>query len=385
MGMAMISRRQFIGGAASAAVLPQLGCVSFADNARSWRKGDLQIHFIYTGVGEQMFYIFPDGTTMLLDCGDEVSLEGREPAPVPTAAQGRVADYIADYIERVNPAADPTRVDYMMTSHYHSDHTDGYTKLVDRIRFGKAFDRTWPDVNFPCRISDHQPHELKVMSEVYAKLIKRDGLVIEKWRVGERNQLKLLHGGAKDFSVFNLCANGFVADETSGRVTDLYKDYPDKQPGFKGNKEGKQWINENGMSIGFILSYGRFRYFSAGDFSDCPYGHNIENEMAPMVRPVTAAKMNHHGYQSMFRDLTAALRPKEWFNCVWNHRQNTKDTIGRITDRGLYPGDRRIHSCFFTPQRPCPDVADPGLYEGRTVVLTVHPGGEEYDIEYVRS
>ena len=205
----MISRRQFIGGAASAAVLPQLGCVSFADNARSWRKGDLQIHFIYTGVGEQMFYIFPDGTTMVLDCGDEVSLEGREPAPVPTAAQGRVADYIADYIERVNPAADPTRVDYMMTSHYHSDHTDGYTKLVDRIRFGKAFDRTWPDVNFPCRISDHQPHELKVMSEVYAKLIKRDGLVIEKWRVGERDQLKLLHGGAKDFSVFNLCANGW--------------------------------------------------------------------------------------------------------------------------------------------------------------------------------
>ena len=220
-----------------------------------WKRGQFQIHFIYTGVAESMFLIFPDGTTMLLDCGDELSTEGREPAPVPEAAKGRVADYIADYIERVNPAADPTRVDYMMTSHYHSDHTDGYPKLIDRIRFGKAFDRTWPDVNFPCRIADHQPHELEVMSEVYSKLVKRDGLVIEKWRVGARDQLKLLHGGAKDFSVFNLCANGFVADETTGMVTDLYKDYPDKQPGFKGNKFGKQWINENGMSIGFILGF----------------------------------------------------------------------------------------------------------------------------------
>ena len=35
-----------------------------------WAKGHFQIHFIYTGVAEAMFLIFPDGTTMLLDCGD---------------------------------------------------------------------------------------------------------------------------------------------------------------------------------------------------------------------------------------------------------------------------------------------------------------------------
>lgn len=379
----MISRRQFIGGAASAAVLPQFGCVSLSDRARAWTKGDLQIHFIYTGVGEQIFHIFPDGTTMLIDCGD-IDTSKREPAPIPEIVKGRAPDYVADYIERVNPAADPTRVDYLMTSHYHADHLTGYPKLIERIHFKKAFDRTWPDVNFPCKISDMHPDELKTMGEVYAKLAKRDGLVVEKWRVGERDQLRLLHGGAKDFSVFNLCANGFVANETTGVITDLYKDYPDKQPGFKGNQFGKQWINENGMSIGFILTYGKFRYFSAGDFSDCPYGHNIENDMASMVRPVTAAKFNHHAYMSMFPKLTAALRPKEWFACVWNQRQNTPDTIGWVTDRKIYPGDRRIHSCFFSPQRPCADVADPSLYEGRTVVLTVRPGGEQYDIEYVR-
>ena len=35
-----------------------------------WRPGELDIHFIQTGCGEQSFFIFPDGTTMLVDCGD---------------------------------------------------------------------------------------------------------------------------------------------------------------------------------------------------------------------------------------------------------------------------------------------------------------------------
>ncbi len=352
-------------------------------------KGELQIHYIHTGVGEQIFHVFPDGTTMLLDCG-EVDTSDRDPAPIPEAAKGRAGDYVADYILGANPAEDPSRVDYLMLSHYHADHTHGLPALIEKIHFAKAFDRTWPDTGFPCRIADYDNDgSLEVMNDVYSKLRSRDGTVVETWRVGERGQLKLLHGGAPGFSVFNLCANGFVADETTGEVSDLYADYPDKQPGFKGKQFGRQWINENGLSVGFILTYGAFRYFSAGDFSDravMPREEDrfqIEDALAPHVQPVTAAKISHHGYQSMFGALAAALRPKEWFNCVWNHRQNSEDTVARITDRNLYPGDRRVHSCFFPPGRPCADVADPGLYEGRTVVLTVSEGGEKYRVDYL--
>ena len=382
-----ISRRTFLGGVFAAAALALVKKNDAAEAGRRvWKRGDLQIHFIYTGVGEQMFYIFPDGTTMLLDCGNSDTSKHRMPAPIPPAVKGRAGEYVADYILRVNPAPDPSRVDYMMTSHYHADHTHGYQELIERIHFSKAFDRTWPDVNFPCRIEDYDQKDqsLPMMRGVYEKLAARDGLVVEKWRVGEREQLKLLHGGADGFSVFNLCANGFAADETTGKVVDLYHDYPDKQPGFKGNQYGKQWINENGMSIGFILTYGAFRFFCAGDFSDAPCGRSIEEALAGMVRPVTAAKMSHHGFnQSMPPALVAALRPREWFNAVWNHAQNSAEVIARVTDRGLYPGERRIHSCFFTPSRPCADVADPALYEGRTVVLTVAPGGKDYRIDYV--
>jgi len=51
-----------------------VGCMAsgFRPGAQfgGWRKGHFQIHFIYTGASESMFPIFPDGTTMLLDCGD---------------------------------------------------------------------------------------------------------------------------------------------------------------------------------------------------------------------------------------------------------------------------------------------------------------------------
>ena len=38
-----------------------------------WKPGEFQVHFIYTGVAESMFWILPDGTTMLLDCGDHAA------------------------------------------------------------------------------------------------------------------------------------------------------------------------------------------------------------------------------------------------------------------------------------------------------------------------
>jgi hypothetical protein len=84
-----IKRREFIGGLSAGVALggafgqtgttdvPSVGsgngqdarCPS-GERYPGWRPGELDIHFIQTGVGEQTFFIFPDGTTMLLDCGD---------------------------------------------------------------------------------------------------------------------------------------------------------------------------------------------------------------------------------------------------------------------------------------------------------------------------
>ena len=53
---------------------------------QGWKQGEFQVHFIYTGVAESMFFIMPDGTTMLLDCGDHNAI-GRGKLAVPVLPQ----------------------------------------------------------------------------------------------------------------------------------------------------------------------------------------------------------------------------------------------------------------------------------------------------------
>ena len=88
---------------------------------KGWKKGQFQIHLIYTGVSESMFLIFPDGTTMLLDCGDHNAVgRGKLAVPVLPNPDRHAGEWISRYVRRVNPQKD--YVDYMMLTHYHSDH-----------------------------------------------------------------------------------------------------------------------------------------------------------------------------------------------------------------------------------------------------------------------
>ena len=87
----------------------------------AWKPGEFQVHFIYTGVCESMFWIMPDGTTMLLDCGDfRAWARGKKAVWILPDGWRHPGEWIARYVERVNPAK--TSVDYLMLSHHHSDH-----------------------------------------------------------------------------------------------------------------------------------------------------------------------------------------------------------------------------------------------------------------------
>ena len=125
-----MNRRRFLGGTLAAGLFPVLGSEVAKDGSATaqiggvwdgWKPGEFQVHFIFTGVGESMFLIFPDATTMLLDCGDHPALTRLELALPVLPNPGRLAgDWGARYVMRVNPnGAD---VDYMMTTHWHTDH-----------------------------------------------------------------------------------------------------------------------------------------------------------------------------------------------------------------------------------------------------------------------
>lgn len=370
---------------------------------QGWKEGQFQIHFIYTGVAESMFLIFPDGTTMLLDCGDfDAAARGEKAVPILPSADRHAGEWIARYITRVNPAV--TDVDYMMLSHYHNDHAgsdrfyaemikrdgedyalSGFSQAAEILNFRKAIDRCWPDEPDSLKYADTDT--VRLMRRFYRYMQEHRGLEIEIFRLGAEDQIVQLHdpGGYPSFRVRNICANGCIA-YPDGQTKDLFAER---------KKAGKIVKNENAMSLGMVFSYGPFRFYTAGDFSarfKDPDGtpRFIEDDIADVCGSVNVAKVNHHGHNSMSRKLVSALRPQVWVSCVWDQLHNLPPCMELLSDRSIYPGERVICPTIMPAARRAKDgdavwmkdVAK-ASYEGGHVVVNVEKGGRRYSVSYL--
>ena len=368
-----------------------------------WNPGEFQVHFIYTGVGESMFWIMPDGTTMLLDCGDHPAINrGKLAIWVLPNGNRHAGEWVARYVTRVNPAK--TEVDYLMISHHHADHggmvgwgagerdwngkklsVSGVLQAADTLKFKTCFDRGWPDYSAPIPNELCDARSFKHLRDVYEYLVERDGMKMEKFDVGAVGQIALRHDAAAfpGFTITNITGNGKIR-RRDGSVRDLYA---------HAHKAKK--LNENGMSLGVVVQYGPFRFYTAGDFYDTPKlpdgtRMNAEVELAKELDAVDVAKINHHGHHSMSLPLVAALKARVWTACMWDQLHITADTLERLSSREAYPEPRLIAPGVFTPERRFEDAGKPFLadiapesFNAGHVVMTVAPGGARYNIAYV--
>lgn len=410
-----MNRRHFIaGGVSSCAMAPwtALFAKAFAAGAKHqaagrqlapWRKGHFQIHFIYTGVTESVFLIYPDGTSLLIDCGDIAAHKrGKYAVPILPGLERHAGEWIARYIRRVNPRRE--KVDYMLLTHYHSDHgggrgnhaglapngeyyLSGFGQAMEYLSFGKAIDRAWPtfDDPLPRRMEDDS-WMLAHMQGVYRELERR-GTVVERFRLEKGgDQLRPMHGGATGFGIRPLCANGRIL-MPDGTVRDLYA-------GFIARTKTRS-VNENAMSIGMKFTYGPFGFYTAGDFEDLQRQSDgsvweIEEAMAETVGRATVAKVNHHGNKSMCEKLVAALRSQVYVGCIWDWFHVDDATMTRLADRSLYDGERLLCPGILTKERRIRDAMRPWLkdvpeacFEGAHVVVDVPHGGKRFSVSLV--
>ena len=373
---------------------------------RGWRPGEFQIHFIHTGVAESVFIVFPDSTTMLLDCGDQASItRGKFAVPVLPGPERLAGDWVARYVRRVNP--NDTDVDWAVISHFHSDHTgipswqkfpgipdpdepprlegcvrSGIGLAAETLHFRHATDRGWPGYDDPLPLSAGEtPIVAGLVRAVWKALEKRDGLVVEPFRLGATDQFVAERAGAADFTVRNVCANGRIV-LPDGSVRDLYAE--------RIAREHPRNLNENAMSLGMVFQYGQFRFFTGGDFSDWFQGPDgkrvfIEDALAEAVGHCDVAKINHHGHHSTGRKLAEALSPRIWLACVWDQLHVTDDTAEYL----LVPDAPDEAQPMIVPtvlpvrdegERPwwrfVPDACRTGCH----AVVTVPPGGESYTL-----
>ena len=380
---------------------------------RGWKPGEFQVHFIHTGVCESMLAIFPDSTSMLLDCGDQAAItRGPHAVPIVPGPHRLAGEWIARYVMRVNPRG--RDVDWAVISHFHQDHAgtpywqkfpsvpapfpgapaeparispdcarSGIGLAAEFLRFRRATDRGFPGYDDPRPIDT--PEAILVSRHVrsaWKALRERDGLEVEPFRLGAADQFVPEHGAAPDFSVRNVCANGRLA-MPDGSIRDLYAD------GLARGAFHKP-LNENAMSLGMVFSYGPFRFASCGDFSDRftdPDGRAvfIEDSLGEAVGAVDVAKVTHHGHHALGRALARALAPRVWIACVWDNLHCTDDSMESIFDPALPDEKQPMLVQTVLPVRPDGErpwwrFVPPQCRTGCHAVLTVPPGGERYTV-----
>ena len=346
-----------------------------------WQEGYLDFHSISTGQGESTFIKMPDGTTMLVDAGDVGEQWTKIHLPDSSKTPG---EWIAHYIRHFNSgAADPSRVDYFLLTHFHSDHMgsirkpgSGYFDVLKTVSFDRVIDRGWPDYDFPsfeknkraCKVLD------QYISAVQGQVA--EGTVAEQFKIGSRKQICLKNDPKKyDFEVYNIAANG---RRHTGKGLNTVQMWPE---GFDVVK-----YDENVFSCAFTVRYGSFKYFLGGDISGATDSkkdvlpRDFETQIAPLVGPVTVMKANHHGQKDSGMPVFLwTLKPDVIVvQCAEDGHPKTV-TAKRYVDP-VYPGRRDL---YITGDISRSDLGEELWSKFKPyghVVVRVYDGGRNYQV-----
>ena len=369
----------------SIAVLLGLGCawaqptkVEVGKPLPAWSEGELDIHLINTGRGECIFHILPDGTTLIVDAGElptgKISVAQR-----PNDATRPYITY-ARYIKHFMPEGKKA-IDYCHLSHFHIDHLGspkcatektatglrkaGMLALYEEVPFNHVLDRAYPTYTE----DDVTPSIAGKLAADWGKFVtwgvKEKRFTAERFAPG-KEQIVLLSNPTKykDFSIFNVCANGFVWGKNllgEGAII-----------GGKSHRHG------NPASCGFHLRYGAFDYLSCGDVS-----WTSQNTMAFYFRDyigngkLDAFKSNHHLAYNSWEVMLRAFNfdPRVVLHHCFASNKPHLETLARI--------EPFTEANFFTNIHPDIYAANKELIDKTTgynghIVLRVAPGGGEF-------
>ena len=401
------------------------GCNKGADSFRTgsklpmWQEGWLDIHAINTGRGESFWFIFPDGTTMLLDASGSLPQEthpldppGCISRPSPDISAGRV---IIHYVNHFMPAAANGKIDYFMLSHYHGDHMGAWRanpekhgiavhpeggfellslgEIASEIPIGTIIDRGPYDDRAS---KDYFTKDGIPRYEDYLRMAawcnKTYGTVHERLKVGYDDQIVLKHHPEKypDFKVMNLAAGGYVWTGTGHQVDSTLLPSAAECLAFGSLKEhkileGNPLLAENNFSCVIRLSYGMFDYFTGGDIqhkgrAENPI-HDIETPISKVVDKTEVVKLGHHGTSSTCGEsLMEALCPDVALAANWRDVQPNPISLKRIL--AVNPDVKLImtNSTDHNLKMLRDEEIDPDSFLSREghVVFRVEPSGEQY-------
>jgi len=216
----------------------------------------LEIHHINVGQGDATLIISPTGVTMLIDAGNW--------------SDG--TNIICPYLDSLGI----TKLNYVVCSHYHTDHLGGLDEVISHL-----------GVSNIDTVYDRGSGSPLPRTQGFFEYITAAEATGRRYAI-TLGQILNLGGGV---TMKCVATNGEVIN--FGTVSNATS-------------------SENDLSIGWLLNYDKFQYFTGGDLGGdtSSYADN-ETPLAAQVGDVDALKVNHHGSRySTNQTFVDSLRPE---------------------------------------------------------------------------
>ncbi len=206
-----------------------LGFAAVAGLPRAWAaKGVLQAYIIDVEGGQSTLFVTPSGQSLLIDTGWSENA-GRDANRIAAAAKD----------------AGVSKIDYVLLTHYHVDHSGGVPQLVERIPVGTFIDHG-PN-------TETKPGVTEQVWEAYQKVLATGKY---KHIVAHAGEVLPITG----MKVTVISGNGDVIDHSlpGGAETNKYCNIPETKPMDR---------SENSRSMGILIDFGRLKILDLGDLT----------------------------------------------------------------------------------------------------------------------
>jgi beta-lactamase superfamily II metal-dependent hydrolase len=314
------------------------------------RRG-LEIYFIDTEGGAATLIVTPAGESVLIDCGNPGSRDAERIHKTATEQAGLQA------------------IDHLVITHWHTDHYGSVARLAQLLPIRHFYDHGIPDT------LEEDPKNFPILIQAYRIASKGKSRTLKP---GDEITLKQ-QAGTPPLRLRCLCGLGETVPDRPGAPAN---------PVAAEHKPQAEDRTDNARSLGFLLSYGGFRFLDLGDLT-----WNIEYKLvAPSdkVGPVDVYQVTHHGLEiSNNPVLIKTVNPRV---AVFNngarkggHPQVTA-TLRRL------PEIQAIYQMHRNVQVGAQENTDPALIanpdekcQGEGIKLAVAADGKSYEVTVGRT